>query len=386
MTTSTGLAHSPLDSERFGLRVFRGTIEIVDDRALFADIIGNALDVAIVRTPAGRVCNIQRLSRHGMHPIHADTLVYYQLALSDYVPKALRNEDLVFSEAQPSDTAELESLVAHTFDGYRSHYHANPLLDPGQILAGYTQWASSYLSHANADRITWVARRQGKLVAFACCSHDDAGNECEGTLYGVHPDSAGGGLYGDLIRFTQARYRERGYQTMKVSTQIWNLAVQKVWSREGFVIFQAYDTFHVNALLSSGDIRVEQPLTFSPEQVARFAEVTGDLNPIHLDDAAAAEAGFPSRISHGMLAGGELSRIFGTEIPGPGTLFLRSELIFLAPVHAGHPHVLRVRFPSPMRDIGPISAVATVHDASGRLCLLAYNDLLRRDASKIHRE
>jgi acyl dehydratase/GNAT superfamily N-acetyltransferase len=381
MTKLQALVHSPLDSQRFGLRIFRGTVDTVDDRALFADIVGNAMDVAIVRTPAGAGGNLQRLGRYGMHPIHADTLVYYQVGLAEYTPKALRNVDLVFSEALPSDATELEALVARTFDGYRSHYHANPLLDREQILAGYAQWASGYLSPDQGGRVTWIARRGGKLVAYACCSHNREANECEGILYGVHPDSAGGGLYGDLIRYTQARYRERGYGLMKVSTQIWNLAVQKVWNREGFVLSSAYDTFHVNACLASGDLRVERELVFSPEQVARFAEVTGDVNPIHLDDAAAMQAGFASRISHGMLAGGELSRIFGTEIPGPGTLFLRSELVFIAPIHAGHPHVLRVRFTLPIPESGRITAVATVHDASGRLCMLCYNDLLRRAPS-----
>src|SRR3546814_5792516 len=56
------------------------------------------------------------------------------------------------------------------------------------------------------------------------------------------PEHAGGGLYGDLIRYTQARFRALGYRRMKVSTQVWNLAVQKVWSREGFSLVQAYDT------------------------------------------------------------------------------------------------------------------------------------------------
>jgi acyl dehydratase len=379
--TQPALVHSPLDSERFGLRIFRGTLDDVNDRALFADIVANAMDIAIVRTPAGGGGNLQRLGRYGMHPIHADTLVYYQVPLGKYEPNALRNEDLVFSEALPSDAAELEALVAHTFDGYRSHYHANPLLDGERILAGYAQWASGYLSPTQGGRVTWIARRNGKLVAFACCSHDAEAKECEGILYGVHPDSAGGGLYGDLIRYTQARYREQGYGVMKVSTQIWNVAVQKVWNREGFVLSHAYDTFHVNACLSSGELRVERALQFSAEQVARFAEVTGDVNPIHLDDSAAISAGFSSRISHGMLAGGELSRIFGTEIPGAGTLFLRSELAFIAPIHAGRPHVLRIRFPAPMPMGGRLVAVATIHDADGRLCLLGYNDLLRRDAA-----
>ena len=105
-----------------------------------------------------------------------------------------------------------------TFDGYTSHYHANPLFDQARILDGYMEWATGYVGATTPGRITWVARRNGEIVAFACCSHDGSGGESEGVLYGVHPAHSGGGLYGDLIRHTQAAFRERGFRSMVVST------------------------------------------------------------------------------------------------------------------------------------------------------------------------
>lgn len=371
------LTASRLDSDRFGLRIFRATTIELDGGQLFREIVANDADVAIVRVPAGSGGALQRLGRYGMHPIHADTLVYYRVPLSDREPQTLRNTDLLFAEATVDDAGELEALVAGTFDGYVSHYHANPRLDPALILAGYAEWASGYLAGHGPDRIAWVARRNGAIVAFACCSHDERKRECEGVLYGVHPEHAGGGIYGDLIRYTQAQYRARGYRTMTVSTQVWNLAVQKVWGREGFVLDRAYDTFHVNAMLSAGEARVQRELVFSHEQVALFAAVTGDSNAVHLDDEAARSAGFDSRISHGMLTGGELSRIFGTVEPGIGTLFLRSEMVFLKPIYPHRAYNLTIRYPPTLR--GYIPAVATVHDLSGDLCLLSYSDLLLRD-------
>lgn len=371
------LSESRLDSTRFGLRVFRGNAIDIDGGQLFHEIAVNEVDVAIVRVPAGSGGPLQRFARYGMHPIHADTLVYYQAPLSDREPRALRNHDLSFTEATDGDAVELEALVARTFEGYVSHYHANPRLDPQLILSGYAEWARGYITGDGEGRITWVARRDGMIVAFACCRHDDKGQECEGVLYGVHPDHSGGGIYGDLIRHTQAEYRARGYSTMAVSTQIWNLAVQKVWGREGFVLDRAYDTFHVNAMLSAGEALVERELIVSNEQVALFAAVTGDSNPVHLNDDAARSAGFDSRISHGMLAGGELSRIFGTVEPGVGTLFLRSEMVFLKPVYPHRAYTLRIRYFPAGR--GYILAVATLHDPSGALCLLSYSDLLKRE-------
>src|SRR5690606_32122844 len=264
---SATLQHAPLESSRFGLRVARGTFEQVDERSLARDILAQRLDVAIVRLPVDRAGTIQRLSRTGLHAVHADTLVYYEAQLQRIEPSALRNADLAFSPALGEDEAVLEKLIDHTFAGYQSHYHANPRFPAESILAGYRQWARGYVD-ADDGRQTWVARRGDRIVAFACCRGEADGVTCEGVRYGVQPDRAGGGLYGVLIRHTQAVFRSRGFQRMRVSTQIQNVAVQKVWAREGFVLVQAYDTFHVNALLSCGELVVDRELRFSEADVA----------------------------------------------------------------------------------------------------------------------
>jgi len=301
--------------------------------------------------------------------------VYYGWDLRRATLRALRNPDLTLSVATVDDRAELEALVASTFDGYRCHYHANPLFDDARILEGYMEWALGYVLDAAPGKTTWVARRDGRIVAFACCSDD--GTVGEGVLYGVHPAHAGGGLYSDLIRHTQRVFAEAGRATMRVSTQVWNYAVQKVWSREGFWLSEALDTWHVNTLLSAGETLHDAPLRFSQAQVERFAAATGDRNPLHLDAGHARDAGFEGALSHGMLAGGELSRLFGMQVPGPGTLFLRASMAFLHPVYTGRPHRLVVRA-LPQPEGRPRLAVATVTDESGRTCLLAYCDLLRK--------
>ena len=372
------LAFSDTDSSRFGLRVLRGVDAGRDARALLTEIVDAAADVVIFRVPAGVPSAVRKLGRFGLHPLHADTLVEYDVALSDHEPRPLRNADLVFAKATPGDAAALQLLVAATFDGYVSHYHANPLFGRAQILAGYAQWACGYLASEHPGLITWVAKRGDAVVAFACCSHGDDGDQAEGVLYGVDPANSGGGVYGDLIRFTQGEFKRRGFRRMKVSTQIWNFAVQKVWAREGFTLTRAWDTYHVNAMLSAGEPMASCDVSYDAEQIAHFASVTGDSNDIHQDPAAAAAAGFDGCIAPGMLTATELSRIFGTQNPGPGTLFSRCELIFLAPVYAGRPYRLEIRAIAPPTASGHVSAVATLRDTDGGLCLLAYNDLLKR--------
>lgn len=70
-------------------------------------------------------------------------------------------------------------------------------------------------------------------------------------MYGVRRPASGGGVYGDLIRFTQAYFKNKGFRKMKVSTQVNNYAVQKVWGWEVFYIAEAYLTVHINAFLEN---------------------------------------------------------------------------------------------------------------------------------------
>jgi 3-hydroxybutyryl-CoA dehydratase len=73
-----------------------------------------------------------------------------------------------------------------------------------------------------------------------------------------------------------------------------------------------------------------------------FAEVTGDTNPVHLDEAYAANTLFKQRIAHGMLSAGYISALLGTRLPGPGAIYLSQTLVFKRPVKIGDPVAARV--------------------------------------------
>ena len=66
-----------------------------------------------------------------------------------------------------------------------------------------------------------------------------------------------------------------------------------------------------------------------------FATLTGDRNPIHLDEDFAAETIFKGRIAHGMLTATFISAILGTQLPGPGAIYIAQTLNFKAPVRIG---------------------------------------------------
>jgi 3-hydroxybutyryl-CoA dehydratase len=75
--------------------------------------------------------------------------------------------------------------------------------------------------------------------------------------------------------------------------------------------------------------------TVKESDIAAFAEVSGDKNPVHLDASYAATTMFKERIAHGMLSAAYISAVFGMKLPGPGSVYISQSLAFKAPVKIG---------------------------------------------------
>jgi 3-hydroxybutyryl-CoA dehydratase len=71
----------------------------------------------------------------------------------------------------------------------------------------------------------------------------------------------------------------------------------------------------------------------SAEDVRRFAETVGDLNPVHLDEGFAENSFFKKRIVHGAFLGGLISKVLGMDFPGQGTIYISQNSIFKRPVY-----------------------------------------------------
>jgi 3-hydroxybutyryl-CoA dehydratase len=69
--------------------------------------------------------------------------------------------------------------------------------------------------------------------------------------------------------------------------------------------------------------------------IEAFAAVTGDDNPLHLDEAYAETTQFKGRIAHGMLSAGYISAVMGRQLPGPGAVYVSQTLNFRRPVRIG---------------------------------------------------
>jgi acyl dehydratase len=95
------------------------------------------------------------------------------------------------------------------------------------------------------------------------------------------------------------------------------------------------DSIHVGSAATC-DLQV------TDADIHAFAALSRDTNPLHVDAAAAREFGFPRPVAHGMIALGSISRLIGTELPGPGALWLSQEVQFVGPVLAGDSLTARV--------------------------------------------
>jgi 3-hydroxybutyryl-CoA dehydratase len=83
--------------------------------------------------------------------------------------------------------------------------------------------------------------------------------------------------------------------------------------------------------------------TITEADVVLFAGITGDFNPVHVDEQAAAASRFGGRIAHGMLSASLISTVLGTRLPGPGAIYLSQSLRFTAPVRIGDTVTARVQ-------------------------------------------
>ena len=99
--------------------------------------------------------------------------------------------------------------------------------------------------------------------------------------------------------------------------------------------------------------------TITDEMIRSFAALTGDMNPVHLDDDYAAGTRFKRRIAHGMIAAGLISSALANDLPGPGTVYLSQTLLFKAPVFPGDTIMTTVEVKA-VRPDKPIVTLSTI--------------------------
>ncbi len=108
---------------------------------------------------------------------------------------------------------------------------------------------------------------------------------------------------------------------------------------------------------------------FTEEEVFRFAEISREMNPLHLDKDFGRYSIFGQRIVHGMLVASLFSGLIGMELPGEGSIYLGQSLTFKAPVAIGENVTASVEI-TKIREDKPIVTLQTVCvDSKGRIVI-----------------
>ena len=245
MSRATTLLFSPHESARFGLRVYRATVDSLDVEAIARVIDRERADVSILRMPAIDAGRSAGFASHGLTPIVADTQVHYDIELEAgmFRPAA---DGIVLRPATRGDAAQLEALVHEIFACYVTHYHANPWFAPDEILAGYAEWAIRHLDGDDGSAVALV-ECDGDVAGFSCWRIDRGRMTAIGVLNGVRPALRGRGIYRRMLHAMLAAFCENGVRRFEIATQVHNIAVQRVWTSSGLALRRASTTVHVNA-------------------------------------------------------------------------------------------------------------------------------------------
>ena len=120
--------------------------------------------------------------------------------------------------------------------------------------------------------------------------------------------------------------------------------------------------------LQPGD-KASRTTPITDEMIRLFAGLTGDTNPVHLDEAYAAGTRFGRRIAHGMIAAGLISATLANDLPGPGTVYLSQTLQFKAPVYPDDTITTTVEVKSVRPDKPIVTLITTCKNQSDAVVL-----------------
>lgn len=107
----------------------------------------------------------------------------------------------------------------------------------------------------------------------------------------------------------------------------------------------------------------------SADDVQRFAEIVGDLNPIHLDAEFAERSFFKKRIVHGAFLAGLISKVLGMDFPGQGTVYLLQNSVFKRPVYVDSEILVEVKVTQVIAGKRRLVLDTIILNSEGEMCL-----------------
>jgi 3-hydroxybutyryl-CoA dehydratase len=124
----------------------------------------------------------------------------------------------------------------------------------------------------------------------------------------------------------------------------------------------------VYADIKVGDV-AELSMDVTEELVRNFAALSGDYNPVHLDENYASASIFGHRVAHGVISAALISTILGTCLPGEGTIYLSQTLEFRKPVFLNERVTGKVEVKDKNNRSKKIRLLTTVYKSDGQIAL-----------------
>ncbi|RFB18335.1 enoyl-CoA hydratase [Bacillus sp. HNG] len=109
--------------------------------------------------------------------------------------------------------------------------------------------------------------------------------------------------------------------------------------------------------------------TITETDIHLFAELSGDFNPIHIDDEYAKKTRFNKRIAHGLLTSSLLSQLLGVHLPGKGSVYMEQTIRFTAPVFIGDTITAMATIQEYNREKNRVKLLTECHNQKGELVL-----------------
>jgi RimJ/RimL family protein N-acetyltransferase len=232
---------SILDEERFGIRSAKAKKVTGENLPEILDFCHqHQVIFLIARCMANDFTAIHTMEQSGF--LLMDTLVYMGRNISK-IPLPADQPSALIRKMEPGEEPTVVKIARESFKGYFGHYHADPRLNPQTSTEAYISWAERSCYDPEVANCVLVAEVEKQLVGFLTVRLITP-HQGELVLGGVLPQAQGHGVYKSYIIKGMEWCKEQGADEVITSTQIINIAVQKVWARLGFEIREAYYTFH----------------------------------------------------------------------------------------------------------------------------------------------
>jgi len=237
-------ALSSLDLNRFGVVAAKADLIESSDQVMecLAFCKTNRVKLLIARIDSDRLDLAHHLESEGA--ILCDTLIYYELRMLKAKKHEKSYDEFAVRLIQQSDRETVLSIAREAFSGYYGHYHSDPKLKKSDCDNTYVSWCETTINNVGDVHGVLVIEDVSGVCGFLTIRvHEDA--RLELVLSGIAKQYSGRGVYRRLIQSGVEYAREIGIKRVFTSTQLPNLAVQRVWIAQNFIPIRSTHTFHL---------------------------------------------------------------------------------------------------------------------------------------------